>query len=68
MKDIKEYFVNESREIEYSVSILDVKDEEELPVTVTILVDSKYQKQFEDYLNDQQDNLFAHAEGGNVEY
>ncbi len=72
MKDIKDFMnntsINEAREIEYRVAILDVKDEEELPVTVTISIDTKYQKPFEEWLNDAQDNLFSHAEGGNVEY
>ena len=72
MKDIKEFMnessINEAREIEYRASILDVKDEEGLPVTVTLSVDAKYQKQFEDWLNDSEGNLFMHADGGNVEY
>lgn len=72
MKDIKEFMnessINEAREIEYRASILDVKDEEDLPVTVTLVVDAKYQKQFEDWLNDSEGNLFMHADGGNVEY
>lgn len=72
MKDIKEFMnensINEAREIKYRAAILDVKDEEDLPVTVTLSVDAKYQKQFEDWLNNSEGDLFMHAEGGNVEY
>jgi hypothetical protein len=72
MKDIKEFMnessINESREIDYRVLMVDVKDEEGLPITITLSVDAKYQKQFEDWLNDSEGNLFMHADGGNVEY
>ena len=72
MKDIKEFMnessINESREIDYRVLMVDVKDEEGLPITITLSVDAKYQKRFEDWLNDSEGNLFMHADGGNVEY
>lgn len=72
MKELKDFMneslIEEARQIEYRVSINDVLDSEDLPVTVTILVDKEYQKSFEKWLEDQQDNEFSHAEGGNVEY
>ena len=68
MKNINEYLISEAAQVSYRVSLLDVKDKEELPVTVTILVDKENVKEFEKYLKDGQDNLFYHAEGGNVEY
>ena len=69
MKDIKEYMnINEARQIEYRVSFLDVRDHEDMPVTVSILVPYVNQKAFEKFLEDEQDNIFYHAEGGNVEY
>ena len=65
---ITESAVNEARQIEYRVAFLDPKDSEGLPFSVSILVDKEHQKAFEKYLEDEEDNTFAHAEGGNVEY
>ena len=73
MKDLKDkisesyddYLANQA---EYHVAWLDCKDEEDLPISSTILVDKQYIKTFEKFLNDQEGNLFAHADGGNVEY
>lgn len=67
MKTLKSV-LNEARQIEYRVAVNNVHDSEDLPVTVTIMVDKEYQKSFEKWLEDQQDNEFSHAEGGNVEY
>lgn len=67
MKTLKE-IVNEARQVEYRVSLIDVYDNHQLPVSATILIDKVYQNQFEDWLEEQQDNIFAHAEGGSVEY
>lgn len=67
MKTLKE-IVNEARQVEYRVSLIDVVDGEELPISVTITVEKEHQKKFESWLEDQQDNIFAHAEGGSVEY
>lgn len=60
--------LNEAKQEEYRVSFLDVADSDGIPMTVTILVDKQYSKMFEKFLEDQQDNIFSHAEGGNVEY
>lgn len=67
MKTLKSV-LNEARQIEYRVAVNNVHDSEDLPVTVTIMVDKEYQKSFEKWLEDQQDNEFSHAEGGNIEY
>ena len=67
MKTLKSV-LNEARQIEYRVAVNNVHDSEDLPVTVTMMVDKEYQKSFEKWLEDQQDNAFSHAEGGNVEY
>ena len=61
-------FLTEARQIEYRVNVASVLDDEDLPVTVTILVDKENQKAFEKWLEDQEGNEFLHAEGGNVEY
>ena len=69
MKNLKDYMsINEARQIEYRVALNDVQDEEGLPISVDIIVDKEYQKRFEKWLEDEEDNIFAHAEGGNVEY
>lgn len=68
MKTIKSRLIDEAREVEYRVAVLDVKDRDNLPCTITMRVPSDYAKNFEKWLEDNQDDLFAHAEGGNVEY
>ena len=69
LKDlIQESIVNEAQQIEYRVSFLTTKDEDGLPYTVKILVDKKYQRNFENFLDNEQDNIFYHADGGTVEY
>lgn len=65
---IQESIVNEAQQIEYQVSFLTTKDEDGIPYTVRILVDKKYQRNFENFLDNEQDNIFYHAEGGTVEY
>jgi hypothetical protein len=65
---IQESIVNEAQQVEYHVSFLTTKDEEGIPYTVRILVDKKYQRNFENFLDNEQDNIFYHVDGGNVEY
>lgn len=67
MKTLKE-MITEARQVEYRVSINECRDREGLPISVAILVDKDDQKWFESWLEEEQDNLFGHAEGGNVEY
>lgn len=67
MKGLSE-FITEARQIEYRVSLNDCKDREGMPINVSILVDKDDQKWFESWLEDEQDNIFGHAEGGNIEY
>lgn len=67
MKNLKD-MVTEARQVEYYVALIGCTDRENLPITVTILVDKDDQKWFESYLEEERDNIFAHAEGGNVEY
>lgn len=69
MKSITDYIpVSEAREITYHVAIIDVKDKEGIPPTIKMVCPAQFQKEFEKWLEDEQDNTFAHAEGGNVEY
>lgn len=58
----------ESKQIQYRVALNEVEDSEGLPITVTILVDKENSTNFEKWLEKEQDNLFMHAEGGNIEY
>lgn len=60
--------IREARGIEYHVAINDVTDSEGIPVTVSIIVDREYQKVFEKWLEAEEGNTFANAEGGNIEY
>ena len=72
MKNLQQYMsektINEARQIEYRVALIDVFDEDDLPVNVGILVDKENQKEFEKWLEKEQDNIFIHACGGRVEY
>lgn len=70
MKNLKDYFINEAKQTEYRVCLIGCvnRKNDNLPVNVSILVDKDDVEAFEKYLNDEQDNLFSHAEGGNVEY
>lgn len=67
MKDITT-LLNEAKQEEYRVSFLGCKDEEGLPIVVSIMVDKEDIKTFEKYLEKEQDNIFSHADGGSIEY
>lgn len=71
MKNITESLkgaVNEARQIEYRVSLVGVQGADGMPASVSILVNKADQRSVEDWLESQQDELFAHANGGNIEY
>lgn len=71
MKNITESLkgaVNEARQIEYRVSLVGVQGADGMPASVSILVNKADQRPIEDWLESQQDELFAHANGGNIEY
>ena len=67
MKAINNY-INESRQIHYRVSFNDVNDSEDLPLNASIIIEAKDKLAFEKFLIDEQDNIFMHADGGDVEY
>lgn len=67
MKSLNE-MINEARQVEYRVALSGCLDREPMPISVSILVDKEDQRWFESYLEEEQDNIFMHAEGGNVEY
>ena len=70
MKSLQESInINEAREIEYRVTFLGFnEDEDELPITVKILVPREHARAFDAFLEKEQDNIFGHAEGSSVEY
>ena len=70
METLQKYIqnVNEARQINYRVALIDVQDEDGLPIGVDIMVDKEHQKQFEQWLENEEGNIFSHAEGGRVEY
>lgn len=67
MKSINE-IIKEGRQNKYTVSLIGCQDNENLPISVDIYIDKANVKEFEKYLEDEQDNIFAHAQGGNIEY
>lgn len=69
MKSLQETMnINEAREIEYRVSFLNFKDSDGLPATVKILVPREMARDFDNFLENEEGNIFQHAEGSSVEY
>lgn len=67
MKKLKEFckegLVNEARQVSYRVAF------DGCPmISVEILVDKADQAEFEEFLENEEGNIFTHAGGGNVEY
>lgn len=60
--------INEASGISYRVSLADVLDKKGLPMDVTISIERNQQANFEEWLEEQEGNLFIHAAGGAVEY
>ena len=61
--------INEAREVEYRVAFLGFNnDEDGGPTTVKILVPREHVRAFDNFLENERDNIFRHAEGGSVEY
>ena len=67
MRDLTS-MINEASEISYRVSLADVLDKKGLPMDVTISIERSQQSNFEEWLEEQEGNLFLHAAGGSVEY
>lgn len=68
MKNLKERLLNESK-AEYRVCFGGCDGADDLPINATIILDkAEDTKAFEEFLKKEQDNIFIHAEGGNVEY
>ena len=69
MKGLQEFITEGRYDQEYKVSLIDCDDNYTgAPLTVTILVNKSNRKEFEKWLEEQEGNAFAHAQGGDVEY
>lgn len=62
LKDMLRQNVNEARNIEYRVKFIGFGE------TVTIVVPKEYAREFDNFLDNEQDNVFEHAEGSSIEY
>lgn len=62
LKDMLRSNVNEAREIEYRVQFVGFQE------TVSIMVPKEFAREFDNFLDNEQDNIFAHAEGSSIEY
>lgn len=62
VETINENILSEAREVEYRVQFIGMMD------TVKIVVPSVLSREFENFLDNEQDNVFAHVSGGSIEY
>ena len=62
-KYCKKGILNEARQVSYRVAFADCP-----MISVEILVDKADQAEFEEFLENEEGNIFTHAGGGNVEY
>lgn len=62
LKDMLRSNINEAREIEYRVQFVGFQE------TVSILVPREFAREFDNFLDNEQDNIFVHAEGSSIEY
>lgn len=62
LKDMLRSNINEARDIEYRVQFVGFQE------TVSIMVPKEFAREFDNFLDNEQDNIFAHAEGSSIEY
>lgn len=67
MKNLKDVIL-ESKKMRFTVAFVGLIDGEEGMIPCTLEIDSKYIKQLEEFAEEEQDNVFAHFGGVNVEY
>lgn len=60
--------INEAREVEYRVTFLGFNNDEDGLTTVKILVPREHARAFDNFLENERDAIFGHAEGSSVEY
>lgn len=59
MKNITDK-INEGREVKFPFAFNDLIDEEGLPISCTLIVDSKYAKHVSEFAAKEEGNIFAH--------
>lgn len=59
MKNIKD-MINEGRELKIRCAFNNLVDDEGLPISCTLVVDSKYAKEVSKFGEDEEANIFAH--------
>ena len=62
-KYCKKGILNEARQVSYRVAFVGCPK-----ISVEILVDKADQREFENFLMNEEGNTFTHADGGTVEY
>ena len=62
VETINDNILNEAREVEYRVQFIGMMD------TVKIIVPNVLSREFENFLSNEQYNVFVHAAGGSIEY
>lgn len=62
VETINANILNEAREVEYRVQFVGMMD------TVKIIVPNVLSREFENFLDNEQDNIFVHVSGGSIEY
>ena len=67
MKNLKEKLISEAsnKEVEFTVAFSGATDEDQIPFSVKILVESQYKDIFKQYLEDEKDNSIYKAEDWN---
>ena len=59
MKNITDK-INENRKMQINCAFCDLLDEEGLPISCTLIIDSKYSAQVSKFGKDEEGNIFAH--------
>lgn len=62
LKDMLRSNINEAREIEYRVQFVGFQE------PVSIMVPKEFAREFDNFLDNEEGNIFAHAEGSSIEY
>lgn len=69
MKTLSQTLNETTNPLAYRVEFNGTVGGDNLPISATIILDTRKDiKGFEKFLEDEQDNIFAHADGGSVEY
>lgn len=61
-------FINEGRNLIVHVAFNDLVDDEGLPISCEISLDSKYAKQMSEFGKKEEANIFAHFDDENIQY